>query len=158
MSTYLSIHDIAYFVWIEPSGIFAPNSRVNDGYHKHNDDMGDEMENDADEAAEEEIYRTSKGVTWPTDLEAYLKFGYDNTMKAQLAKDSTTFAKWIDANFAHVQAYYRHNTLPTRINFKVYKYKYIDVRLYCCTNCCIKIHRGNLSCTKLPDNTFAFVV
>ena len=142
MSTFLPANNNIDLVSIEPSGIFVPNSRSDGGYHLHNDKMGDEMENDADEAAEEEIYRTSKGVTWPTDLEAYLKFGYDNTMKAQLAKDSTTFAKWIDANFAHVQAYYRHNTLPTRINFKVYKYNDIIIRLFCCINCCISIRRG----------------
>ena len=125
MSTYLPTHEIDDFVYIEPSGIFAPHSRINDGYHKHDDDMGDEMENDVDEAAEAEVYQTSGAVTWPTNLYAYLKFGYDNTMKTQMATEGTTIAKWIDTNMAHVQAYYRHDSLPTRINFKVYEYKSI---------------------------------
>ena len=125
MSTYLPIHDIAYFVWIEPSGIFAPNSRANGGYHKDDDKMKDEMINDADEVSEAEVYKASGAVTWPTDLYAYLKFGYDNSMKTQMATEGTTIAKWIDTNMAHVQAYYRHDSLPTRINFKVYEYKSI---------------------------------
>ena len=95
-------------------------------FEKHNDKMGDELENPEWELEEEKIVaETSKVVSWPTSLYAYIKFGYENTMKAQLEADGITFSKWIDSAMTHVQSYYQHESLPTQILFKVYNYKCI---------------------------------
>ena len=89
------------------------------GFKKHKDKMNDEYKNKLDEKAADAL--ASKAVTWPSKLYAYVKFGYDNTMKAQLAKDGISFGDWIDKVMTHVQAYYNHQSLPTKIMFKVLK-------------------------------------
>lgn len=61
---------------------------------------------------------TGEAVTWPDARYAYVKFGYDKTLAAQLATDGISFSDWIDGVMAHVQAYYKHSTLPTQILFK----------------------------------------
>ena len=105
---------------LEPSGIYSLHSRENkDEYTKHDDIMKDEekdpvMEDFAKAAA-------SEMTSWPKKLYAKVKFGYENTMKAQLAADGTTFGKWIDEVMTHVQTYYKHPTLPTKIIFEVFK-------------------------------------
>ena len=63
----------------------------------------------------------SEMTSWPQQLYARVKFGYENTMKAQLAADGTTFGSWIDEVMTHVQTYYKHPTLPTQIIFKVFE-------------------------------------
>ena len=62
----------------------------------------------------------SDGVTMPSELKAYLKFCYDRTLKRQLDKDNTDFGTWIDSVMTHVQTHYRHPSLPTKIQFKVF--------------------------------------
>ena len=66
---------------------------------------------------------SQSGVTsrsWPSAIYAYVKFGYDRTLKNQLQNtDRTDFSKWIDAVMTHVQVHYRHSSLPTKIEFKV---------------------------------------
>ena len=58
--------------------------------------------------------------SWPGAIYAYVKFGYDRTLKNQLQNtDRTDFSKWIDAVMTHVQVHYRHSSLPTKIEFKV---------------------------------------
>ena len=84
---------------------------------KHKDDMGDEEEDLYDELAADAA--ASAAVTWPSKRYAYVKFGYDNTMKAQLEEDGTSFSEWIDSVMTHVQSYYQHSSLPTQIQFKV---------------------------------------
>ena len=81
--------------------------------------MGDEEEDLLLELMAD--YKTSEAVKWPKKRYAYLKFGYDKTMKAQLAIDKTTFATWINEIMTHVQSYYTHPSLPTKILFKVCK-------------------------------------
>ena len=57
--------------------------------------------------------------TWPGQRYAYLKFGWDRTLKKQLQSEGTTFPTWIDSVMTHVQTHYRHSSLPTKIQFKV---------------------------------------
>lgn len=96
----------------EPSGIYPVTMRE---FGKHNDKMGDE---ETDPALEMEAFMTSAAVTWPSERYAYVKFGYENTLKAQLSSDGTSFATWINGIMTHVQSYYRHPSLPTKIQFK----------------------------------------
>ena len=63
----------------------------------------------------------SAAVTWPYERYAYVKFGYDRTIGSYLDSKNTNFQKWIDPVMTHVQSYYYHDTLPTRIQFKVPK-------------------------------------
>ena len=79
--------------------------------------MGDEEEDLFEELAADAA--ASAYTSWPSKIYAYIKFGYDNTLKAQLDKDGTTFNTWIDGVMTHIQTYYRHYTLPTKIEFKV---------------------------------------
>ena len=60
-------------------------------------------------------------LTWPSERYAYVKLGYDRTLKNKLASENTNFATWIDSVMTHVQAHYRHPSLPTKIQFKVLK-------------------------------------
>ena len=88
-------------------------------------DLFEELE--ADMAAQSGVSSRS----WPGAIYAYVKFGYDRTLKNQLQNtDRTDFSKWIDAVMTHVQVHYRHSSLPTKIEFKVlsrlffYRYLY----------------------------------
>ena len=86
---------------------------------QHKDKMGDEEKDSTLEM--EAFWGTSAAVTWPTERYAYVKFGYENTLKAQLSSDGTSFAPWVKSVMTHVQSYYRHPSLPTKIQFKVSK-------------------------------------
>jgi len=108
------------------SGILPFNhlsSRADEAFGKHKDDMGDEEEDLFEELAADAA--ASAYTSWPSKIYAYIKFGYDNTLKAQLDKDGTTFNTWIDGVMTHIQTYYRHYTLPTKIEFKYNKYESI---------------------------------
>ena len=108
------------FVLLEGFALLPLSSRADDAYGNHKDDMGDEEENLFDELAADAA--ASAAVTWPEKIYAYVKFGYDNTMQDQMENDGTTFNKWIDGVMTHVQTYYRHGSLPTKIEFKVSNY------------------------------------
>lgn len=97
----------------EPSGIHHLKSR---DMELHNDKMGDEEEDPVMDQFAAEV--ADEAVQWPNELHAVVKFGYENTLKAQLTSDDTTFTPWIDSVMAHVQSYYKHSTLPTKIIFK----------------------------------------
>ena len=56
---------------------------------------------------------------WPSERYAYVKFGYDKSMNRQLGQERKSFADWVNPVMAHVQSYYRHYSLPTKIQFKV---------------------------------------
>ena len=87
-------------------------------FTKNDDKMGDEM---VDAKMEEFAAAvSSEAIVWPPELFAQVKFGYENTMKAQLDADGTTFDAWIDSVMTHVQSYYQHPTLPTKVTFKVF--------------------------------------
>ena len=58
-------------------------------------------------------------TNWPRERYAYVKFGYDKSLNRQLGKERKRFADWVNPVMAHVQSYYRHNSLPTKIQFKV---------------------------------------
>ena len=98
-----------------PSGIPAPTIRE---WTKDKDQMGDENEDDMAEL-KADSYQTSAAVSWPSKVYAYVKFGYENTMKAQMQTEGRSFSNYVDEVMTHVQTYYRHHTLPTKIEFKV---------------------------------------
>jgi len=107
-----------------PSGLFSHDVSLrmddvddtNDSYGKHKDNMGDE---EKDNYEEKQAQAASAMVTnWPTSIYAYLKLGYDNTLANQMRAQGTTFEKWIDSVMTHVQTYYRHKSLPTKIQLK----------------------------------------
>ena len=58
-------------------------------------------------------------VTWPEERFAYVKFGWDKTLKNQLEKENTNFPTWIDSVMTHVQTHYRHSSLPTKIQLEI---------------------------------------
>jgi len=103
----------------EPSGIFPLKSRdgqCNEEYQKHNDTMGDEevdLLQDLQAALSADAY-----TYWPSERYAYVKFGYDKSMNRQLGQERKSFADWVNPVMAHVQSYYRHYSLPTKIQFK----------------------------------------
>lgn len=108
----------------EPSGVHHPDSRAADGgFHKHDDKMNDEEKDSLMESLAGAV--TAEAVRWPRKLYTKVKFGYDKTMKKQMAAQGTTIGKWIDSVMAHVQSYYKHPTLPTKIMFKYDKKKTI---------------------------------
>ena len=90
---------------------------VDSEFGKDKDEMGDEEEDLLLEL--EADAKTGAAMTWPSEVYAYVKFGYDNTLKNQLAADGVSFNDWVNSVMTHVQAHYRHYTLPTKIQFKV---------------------------------------
>ena len=93
-------------------------------FERHFDKMGDEMENEEDEFLADTFAKdTAKSINWPSALYAYIKFGYENTMKSQLEADGKTMAEYVDEVMAHVQSYYKDASLPTPIEFKVLNMK-----------------------------------
>ena len=94
------------------------------GYFVHNDTMHDELVDDFKELEAEIFLNASidsrSQISWPEELFVYVKFGYDRTLKNQLENvDKTDFPTWVDNVMTHVQTYYRHASLPTKIQFKV---------------------------------------
>jgi hypothetical protein len=87
-----------------------------DEFDKDNDDMGDEEEDLFDEFEAAGV--ASAATTFPPKLYAYVKFGYDTSLNDKLTSDGLTFGSWVDSVMTHVQTYYRHSTLPTKIEFK----------------------------------------
>jgi hypothetical protein len=83
------------------------------------DKMGDEEKDPAWEELELELTSsTAPAVTWPSSVYAYVKFGYEQTFKAQMDSEGTDFATYVDSVMTHVQSYYKHDTLPTQVLFK----------------------------------------
>merc|ERR1712180_543462 len=58
--------------------------------------------------------------TFPSSgkIYAYVKMGYDRSMKEHLESQGTDFKTWIDSVMTHVQTHYKHKTLPVKILFK----------------------------------------
>merc|ERR1711997_61496 len=83
-----------------------------------NDDDGKYLSNTCSPFSEETATVSTRAMTWPSEVYAYVKFGYDNTLKNQLAADGVSFNDWVNSVMTHVQAHYRHHTLPTKIQFK----------------------------------------
>ena len=118
---------IFYFSLLaELSGKFPLKNReggskceVDEEFEEDGDGMGDEEEDLLMELEAEVTAKTGAAMTWPSERYAYIKFGYDNTLKNQLSSIGTTFNTWIDSVMTHVQAHYRHSSLPTKIQFKV---------------------------------------
>ena len=104
--------------------ILSSRNEKPSNFYRHFDKMGDEMENEDDELlADTFAKKTSKSITWPSALYAYIKFGYENTMKSQLESEGKTMSEYVDEVMAHVQSYYRDASLPTPIEFKVLNMK-----------------------------------
>ena len=83
---------------------------------------------DDDEEKDEEIdisfelqaeLQEANVFTWPNQRYAYVKFGWDRTLKNQLESENTNFPTWVDSVMTHVQTHYRHPSLPTKVQFKV---------------------------------------
>jgi len=89
-----------------------------DEFEKDDDDMGDEEEDKFESLEAAVATVASAAITFPPKLYAYVKFCYDTSLKGQLAKDGLTFSKWVDSIMTHVQTYYRHSSLPAKIEFK----------------------------------------
>merc|ERR1712018_384537 len=107
----------------ERSGIYPPTERDSDtsakcenDFFKNEDKLGDEQE-DLTLELEAEV-ATSAATSWPSERYAYVKFGYDRTLKNQLSADNTDFGTWVDSIMTHVQSHYNHPTMPTKIQFK----------------------------------------
>jgi len=95
----------------------GPNKcSVENEFKKHKDEMGDEEEDLSLEM--KATLQASSAETWPNERYAYVKFGYDRTLKNQLESENTNFATWIDSVMTHVQTHYRHPSLPTKVQFK----------------------------------------
>ena len=123
MYVVISLYFYFYFS-TERSGMYPLKNReggskceVDSEFGKDNDEMGDEEEDLLLEL--EADAKTGAAMTWPSEVYAYVKFGYDNTLKNQLATDGVSFNDWVNSVMTHVQAHYRHYTLPTKIQFKV---------------------------------------
>ena len=101
--------------------IGGSGSKCNNGdeYKKNNYEMGDEEVDDLEQFLSSGAARTGAANTMPPKAYAYLKFGYDTSLKQQLSQDGTNFNTWIDSVMTHVQSYYRHSSLPLKIEFKV---------------------------------------
>ena len=54
----------------------------------------------------------------PTKLKVSIKFGYDETMKAQL--NGEDFESYMNDVITHNQAYWRHPSLGTEVIFEVW--------------------------------------
>ena len=76
---------------------------------------GDVIYNDA----EEEINSKANITTIPSKLKAVIKFAYEDGMKAALKGED--FNSWIEDVLCHTQAFYRHPSLGTTIEFEVCK-------------------------------------
>ena len=119
----------AYFhlsLFADRSGKFPLKNReggskceVDEEFGEDDDEMGDEEEDLLMELEAEVTAKTGAAMTWPSERYAYVKFGYDNTLKNQLASVGKSFNTWVDSVMTHVQAHYRHSSLPTKIQFKV---------------------------------------
>ena len=114
------------FLFAERSGKFPLKNReagskceVDEEFGEDDDEMGDEEEDLLMELEAEVTAKTGAAMTWPSERYAYVKFGYDNTLKNQLASVGKSFNTWVDSVMTHVQAHYRHSSLPTKIQFKV---------------------------------------
>ena len=100
-----------------------------DGYYLHNDEMGDELIDSTQFCEQgENAQKTHQRESWPSDTYVYLKFGYENTMKAQLEENGTTFASWIVPVMTHVQAYFILASLPTKIRFQVFNNNCVKIQ------------------------------
>ena len=80
----------------------------------------DEFRDEYIDELEDGVADSRQTVTWPDNLYAAVKFGYENTMKEKLEEEGISFTKWIDGFMAHVQSYYKHPSLPVQIIFKVF--------------------------------------
>jgi len=103
----------------EPSGIHHPTMRQDTGYTNHDDEMGDE-EKDAEKEfeAEEALVDAPESFAFKKKLYAYIKFGYEKSMKEQLDSEGKSIENFIDDVMTHVQSYYKNPSLKTKILFK----------------------------------------
>ena len=80
----------------------------------------DEIIDSLEEEEAQKILNNHGRVSRPYKSYAYAMFGYDKTLRNRLANvDRTSFNDWIDEIMTHVQSYFRHHSLPTKIEFKV---------------------------------------
>ena len=112
-------------MFLEPTGIFPVDARIggvddsDDTYGKHKDEMGDEEKDNYEEKMAKAASAYSSTFPSSGKIYAYVKMGYDRSMKAHLESQGTDFKTWIDSVMTHVQTHYKHKTLPVKILFKV---------------------------------------
>ena len=81
--------------------------------------MGDEETDNYEETMAKAAAAYPSSFPSSGRLYAYVKMGYDRSMKTQLESQGTDFKTWIDSVMTHVQTYYKHKSLPVQILFKV---------------------------------------
>ena len=97
---------------------------VEEGTDEDPEEVDEIMEMQAIEAAQ--LTTTSL----PDEMFAYVQFGYDKSLKAKLSSEYNYFSSWIDDVMTHVQAHYRHGSLTTKIQFKVFSRKNIRILIF----------------------------
>ena len=97
---------------------------VEEGTDEDPEEVDEIMEMQAIEAAQ--LTTTSL----PYEMFAYVQFGYDKSLKAKLSSEYNYFSSWIDDVMTHVQAHYRHGSLTTKIQFKVFSRKNIRILFF----------------------------
>ena len=81
---------------------------------------GDELINDDVEATWEAAAScTGTACPLPTLMRSKIKFGFDQTMKARMASDSTTFGAWISSVMTHVTTFFSDNSLTSTVQFEI---------------------------------------
>ena len=116
-------------MFLEPTGIFPVDARIDgvddsdDTYGKHKDEMGDEEKDNYEEKMAKAASAYSSTFPSSGKIYAYVKMGYDRSLKAHLESQGTNFKTWIDSVMTHVQTHYKHKSLPVRILFKVTIYQ-----------------------------------
>ena len=125
-------YPIINFVFIDRSGKYPLKNRDAgsskcETYEKHEDEMEDE-EIDLSQELQATL-SADAAMTWPEERYAYAKLCYDRTLKNQLEKDGTDFNTWADDVMTHMQAHYRHPSLPLKIQFKVDKSSPINISI-----------------------------
>ena len=104
---------LAYILFLEQfRGLIVDRDGSHD-WHKE----GDELVNDAIEEAADKA--TVKKI--PSVLKATVQFGYDGALARTLETTKISFDSYVAWIFTHVQAYFRHPSLGTQIEFEVLK-------------------------------------
>ena len=90
------------------------DSRV--GKYDNCDELIDAEEEDAVSVVD------ASNVIIPSKLKAVIKFGFDEALSHRLDSVETDFTTWITSVMAHVQSYYQHSSLGTKILLEVCSY------------------------------------
>ena len=103
----------AYDLFLEQvRGLIVDRDGSHD-WHKEGDELvNDDVEEAADKATVKKM---------PSVLKATVQFGYDAALARTLDTIQISFDSYVSWVFTHVQAYFRHPSLGTQIEFEVLK-------------------------------------